>query len=217
MATNKKVFGAMRIHRRLAVGLFILFLNGFAEGAENMTQKASEEVATFAGGCFWCMEPAFEELDGVHDVVSGYTGGKVDKPTYEEVSDGETGHAEAIQVTYDPQKVAYEKLLDIFWQNIDPTAKDRQFADVGSQYRSGIFYHNETQRQLAEKSREALAQSGRFKDPIVTEITPAQTFYPAEDYHQDYHKKNPMQYKFYRSGSGRDQFLSHVWGKTKHK
>lgn len=207
-------------HRKnlgIVAGLLILLLNGFAEGAEDMTQKAKLEVATFAGGCFWCMEPAFEELDGVHDVISGYTGGKAGKPTYEEVSEGATGHAEAIQITYDPQKVGYEKLLDIFWQNIDPTAKDRQFADVGSQYRSGIFYHHEAQRQAAEKSREAMGQSGRFKDPIVTEITPAETFYPAEDYHQDYHKKNPMQYKFYRSGSGRDQFLNRVWQQAKSK
>lgn len=176
-----------------------------------MAQKTDLAVATFAGGCFWCMEPAFEELDGVEDVISGYTGGKVDRPTYEEVSDGETGHAEAIQITYDPQKVAYEKLLDIFWQNIDPTSENRQFADVGTQYRSGIFYHNEAQRQTAVKSKQALAQSGRFKNPIVTEITPFERFYPAEEYHQDYHKKNPMQYKFYRSGSGRDQFLNRVW------
>mgnify|MGYP003932181573 FL=1 len=170
------------------------------------------ETATFAGGCFWCMEAPFEKLDGVYKVVSGYTGGQVADPTYEAVSAGKTGHAEAIQVTYDPTKITYKELLDMFWRQIDPTDAGGSFVDRGSQYRSGIFYHDAEQKRLAEASRRQLEASGRFKEPIVTEITPFDTFYPAEAYHQDYYKAHPIRYKFYRHGSGRDQFLEKAWG-----
>lgn len=170
------------------------------------------ETATFAGGCFWCMEPPFEKLDGVKDVVSGYTGGHSVNPTYQAVSAGTTGHAEAIQITYDPSKVNYAKLLDIFWRQIDPTDAGGSFVDRGSQYRSAIFYHSEEQRRLAEQSKADLARSGKFSAPIVTEIVKAGVFYPAEEYHQDYYKKNPIRYKYYRFNSGRDQYIKKVWG-----
>jgi methionine-S-sulfoxide reductase len=175
------------------------------------------EKATFAGGCFWCMEPPFEKLDGVNAVISGYTGGHTENPTYEEVSSGRTGHAEAVEVQYDPSRITYAKLLDVFWHNIDPTTKDRQFVDIGSQYRTAIFYHNEEQRRLAEESKRMLDASGRFGKPIVTEIVPAGKFYPAEEYHQDYYKKSSTRYKFYRFNSGRDQYLDRIWGKDRDK
>jgi peptide methionine sulfoxide reductase msrA/msrB len=168
--------------------------------------------ATFAGGCFWCLESDFEKVDGVIDVISGYTGGHKENPTYEEVSSGETGHVEAIQVLYDPAKVTYEDLLDIFWKHVDPTDPDGQFADHGPQYRTAIFYHDDDQKRLAEASKKALAQSGRFDKPIVTPIVKFSAFYEAEDYHQDYSKKNPIRYQHYRVGSGRDKFLRKVWG-----
>ena len=168
--------------------------------------------AIFAGGCFWCMEPPFEKLGGVISVTSGYTGGEKKNPTYEEVSAGGTGHAEAVQIVYDPKKVDYETLLEVFWQNIDPTDGGGQFVDRGSQYRSAIFILDDTQKRLAEESKERLARSGRFAAAIVTEIVAATTFYPAEEYHQDYYKKNPVRYKYYRWGSGRDQFLDRIWG-----
>jgi peptide methionine sulfoxide reductase msrA/msrB len=171
------------------------------------------EKATFAGGCFWCMVPPFEKLDGVTEVISGYTGGHVANPTYEEVSSGTTGHMEAVEVTYDPTKVTYEKLLDVFWRQINPTDGGGQFVDRGSSYKSAIFYSSEEQKKLAEKSKKELEQSGRFDKPIVTEIRPAAPFYRAEEYHQDYWKKNPIRYKFYRYNSGRDQYLAKVWGK----
>lgn len=170
------------------------------------------EKATFAGGCFWCMEPPFEKLDGVIDVISGYTGGKKVNPTYEEVSYGGTGHLEAVQVIYDPSKITYSELLDVFWKQIYPTDPNGQFVDRGSQYRSAIFYHNDEQKGLAEKSKEKLDESGKFGKPIVTEIIMASAFYKAEDYHQDYYKKNPIRYKFYRYNSGRDQYLKKIWG-----
>ncbi len=170
------------------------------------------KIATFAGGCFWCMEPPFDKLDGVISTVSGYTGGRTVDPTYEEVSSGTTGHAESLQVTYDPSKLGYEKLLDVFWHNIDPLARDRQFCDIGEQYRSAIFYHNDEQKRLAQASKGALEQSGRFKQPIATQIVAAGPFYPAEEYHQDYYKKNPIRYKFYRYNCGRDQRLKELWG-----
>jgi peptide methionine sulfoxide reductase msrA/msrB len=170
------------------------------------------EVATFAGGCFWCMEPPFEKLAGVKSVISGYTGGEEKKPTYKQVSSGKTGHLEAVQIIYDPLQVSYKKLLEVFWRQVDPTDDGGQFVDRGKQYRSVIFYHNEKQRKLAEASIQGLAGSGRFKKPIVTSIRPSKEFYPAEDYHQDYHKKNTISYKFYRFRSGRDQFLDKVWG-----
>jgi len=168
--------------------------------------------ATFAGGCFWCMEPPYDKLDGVISTTSGYTGGQKKNPTYEEVSSGRTGHAEAVEVVYDPKKIGYEKLLEVFWRNVDPTVKDQQFCDVGSQYRTGIFYHDEEQKRLAEASKAALEKNKPFKGPIVTEITRATEFYPAEDYHQDYYLKNPVRYKFYRSGCGRDNRLKQLWG-----
>jgi peptide-methionine (S)-S-oxide reductase len=166
--------------------------------------------ATFAGGCFWCMEPPFDKLDGVISTTSGYTGGQKRNPTYEEVSSGGTGHAEAVEIVYDPSKVSYEKLLDVFWKNIDPLAKDRQFCDAGTQYRSAIFYHDETQKRLAEASKAEVQK--RFKQPFATQIVAASQFYPAEEYHQDYYKKNPVRYKFYRTGCGRDRRLEEVWG-----
>ncbi len=174
--------------------------------------QAATERATFAGGCFWCMEPPFDALPGVISTTSGYIGGRTIKPTYEQVSSGGTGHAEAVQVVYDPAKVTYEKLLEAFWVNIDPTVRDRQFCDSGSQYRTGIFYHNDAQRKAAEASRAALEKSKPFKEPIVTPVEMAGVFYPAEDYHQDYYLKNPVRYKFYRNGCGRDARLRELWG-----
>jgi peptide methionine sulfoxide reductase msrA/msrB len=169
-------------------------------------------IGTFAGGCFWCTEADFEKLPGVVKVISGYTGGHKENPSYGEVSSGTTGHAETVQVYYDPSKLSYEELLDYFWRHIDPTDGSGQFVDRGSQYRSVIFYHDEEQRRLAEKSKEELNKSGGFEKPIVTEIIPFTKFYEAEEYHQDYYKKNPLRYKFYRYNSGRDQFLEKVWG-----
>src|SRR4030042_6243835 len=176
---------------------------------DGMTQKA-----TFAGGCFWCTEADFEKLPGVVKVLSGYTGGTRENPTYEEASSGATGHFEAIQVSYDPSKTTYEDLLDFFWKHIDPTDSGGQFVDRGAQYRSVIFYHDEEQKQLAEKSKEALEKSKRFNKPVVTEIIKFTKFYEAEAYHQDYYKKHSIKYGYYRHASGRDQFLSKVWGKN---
>ena len=169
-------------------------------------------VATFAGGCFWCMEPPYDKLDGVFATISGYIGGDVDNPSYKQVSAGGTGRAEAVQVFYDPAKVSYEKLLEVFWRNVDPTTPDRQFCDRGSQYRTAIFYHDKMQQKLAAASKSALEQTKSFAAPVVTEITAAATFYPAEDYHQDYYVKNPLRYKFYRFNCGRDKRLEELWG-----
>jgi|SRR2546430_6699113 len=170
------------------------------------------EKATFAGGCFWCMEPPFDKLRGVVSTIAGYTGGHKKNPTYEQVSRGLTGHAEAVQVVYDPDKVSYSQLLEVFWHNIDPTTPNQQFCDHGSQYRSAIFYHDETQKQLAEESKKMLEKSGRFRSGIVTEITAASEFYRAEDYHQDYYINNPLRYQEYRHRCGRDQRLRQLWG-----
>ncbi|PIQ84493.1 MAG: peptide-methionine (S)-S-oxide reductase [Candidatus Omnitrophica bacterium CG11_big_fil_rev_8_21_14_0_20_63_9] len=170
------------------------------------------EIATFAGGCFWCMEPPFEKLPGVASVTSGYMGGSTERPTYEEVSSGASGHLEVVQVAYDPSQVAYEQLLEAFWMNVDPTQADGQFADKGQQYHTAIFYHTDEQRAQAQASKQRLAQSGKFSKPLVTEIRPATAFYPAEAYHQDYYKKNPIHYKLYRAGSGREGFLKRTWG-----
>ncbi len=169
-------------------------------------------VATFAGGCFWCMEPPFEKLEGVKAVVSGYTGGKEENPTYKQVASGRTGHTEAVLVTYDTSKVTYDQLLDAFWRAHDPTDKGGQFADRGSQYRPEIFYHSEEQKAAAEASKKKLAETGPFDEPIVVPITPAQTFWPAEEYHQDFYKTNPAHYKRYSKGSGRVGFLEKTWG-----
>jgi peptide-methionine (S)-S-oxide reductase len=171
------------------------------------------EKATFAGGCFWCMVKPFDRWEGVHKVVSGYTGGHVKNPTYEQVKSGTTGHYEAVQITFDPEIIPYEKLLEIYWQQIDPTDDGGQFHDRGPSYRTAIFYHNEEQKIKAEQSKEALEKSGRFQKPIVTKILPAQEFYEAEEYHQDFYKKNPETYKKDRELSGRDAFIEKYWGK----
>ncbi len=168
-------------------------------------------VATFAGGCFWCMEPPFQQLDGVIDVVAGFTGGSEKNPSYKDVVNGRTGHRESAQVTYDPSVVSYEKLLYTYWRNIDPTDKYGQFADRGDHYKTAIFYHNEEQKRLAEESKRELEESGKFDDPIVTEVLPVTEFYKAEDYHQDYYKKNPLHYNAYKVGSGRDGFIKRTW------
>jgi peptide-methionine (S)-S-oxide reductase len=174
---------------------------------------AKTAIATFAGGCFWCVEEAFEKVPGVFSAVSGFIGGTVANPSYNLVMTKTTGHAEAVRVTYDPGKVSYAQLVDWFWRNIDPTQVGGQFCDLGSPYRTGIFYHNEEQKKTAEASRQALQASGRFTQPIVTEITPAGPFYEAEGYHQDYYKKNPNRYNFYKYGCGRPQRLEQLWGK----
>ena len=175
----------------------------------------AEDVAVLAGGCFWCTEEAMDKVPGVLSTTSGYMGGTKKNPTYEEVTAGRTGHAEVVQVVYDSKKVSYEKLLEVFWRNIDPLTKDAQFCDRGSQYRSAIFYHDENQKRLAEQSKKALEESKRFDQHIVTEITPASEFYRAEEYHQNYYKTNPIRYKFYLYGCGRDQRLKQLWGTTK--
>ncbi len=170
-------------------------------------------VATFAGGCFWCVEADFDKVDGVISTTSGYIGGSLDNPTYQQVSAGGTGHAEAVEIVFDPAKVSYETLLDVFWRNIDPVAKDRQFCDSGDSYRSAVFVHDDKQRRLAEESKKQIETSAKFSEPIQTQIVAADTFYKAEDYHQDYYMKNPTKYKFYRWNCGRDQRLEEIWGK----
>lgn len=182
-------------------------------GRRDGNRSGEIRTAVFAGGCFWCTEADFEKLPGVIQVISGYTGGHLPDPTYEQTSAGGTGHVEAVEVTYDPAVVSYEQLLTWFWRHIDPTDADGQFVDRGTQYRSVIFYADEAQRRLAEDSRQHLAASGRFEKPVVTDILPLATFYRAEAYHQDYYQKNPIRYRFYRFNSGRDQFLEKVWGK----
>lgn len=178
------------------------------------SSKAEKEKATFAGGCFWCMQPVFDKLPGMISTTVGYTGGRKPKPTYEEVSGGGTGHTEAIEVIYDPSKVTYAELLEAFWQTIDPTDSRGQFADQGTQYRTAVFYHNEVQKKEALASREKLGQSGKFDRPIVTEVLRASEFYPAEEYHQKYYKKNAGHYYLYKKGSGREGFLEKIWGKS---
>lgn len=194
---------------RLSKGDPIMSSNDMNEGKqdERLLKKAS-----FAGGCFWCMQPPYDKMKGVISTRVGYTGGHKKNPTYEEVCRGTTGHAEAVEITYDPSQVSYEELLDLFWRNIDPTAKDRQFADQGTQYRTAIFYHDDEQRRLAEGSKEVLERSGRFPHPIMTEIAPASEFYPAEEYHQAYYVKNPVRYGLYKVGSGRESFIGSMWG-----
>lgn len=177
-----------------------------------MEKKNSHfETATFAGGCFWCIESDFRKHEGVIEAVSGYTGGHKGDPSYEEVASGLSGHLEAVQLRFNPQVISYSNLLDIFWQHVDPTDADGQFVDRGSQYRTAIFFHNDEQKALAESSRQALSRSDRFNKPIATQILPLEKFYTAEPHHQNYHKKNPVRYKFYRSNSGRDQFFKKVW------
>jgi peptide-methionine (S)-S-oxide reductase len=186
-----------------------------APSAEAAAGKAGGPTMTavFAGGCFWCTESDFDKVDGVVSTTSGYIGGKVANPTYEQVSAGRTGHAEAVQVVYDPARVSYEKLVEYYWRTIDPTVKDRQFCDIGSQYRPEIFTFNDEQQRIALASKAALEKTKPFAAPIAVEVTPATTFYPAEDYHQDYYKRNPVRYAFYRNGCGRDQRLEELWGK----
>jgi len=200
----------------LLTSIGIYYIHNFESTAGNTMNKKNKnlETATFAGGCFWCTESDFEKVDGVVEVISGYIGGNKDNPTYQQVSAGDTGHAEAVQVIYDPATVTYRQLLDIFWKHVDPTDPGGQFVDRGSQYRTAIFYHNDEQKRLAEQSKAELDSSGRFDKSVVTEIVAFSKFYGAEDYHQDYYKKNPIRYKLYRYHSGRDQFLNKTWGNT---
>lgn len=205
--------------RRTRLSLVLLAVLGAAAlllalpgGAGESTAGGATARATFAGGCFWCMEPPYDKVDGVHATVSGYIGGHVENPTYEQVSSGTTGHTEAVQIAYDPNRVSYEELLEIFWRNIDPTTPDRQFCDRGSQYRPAIFFHDDAQKAAALASLETIETTKPFEAPIRTEIVPAGRFWPAEDYHQDYYLKNPVRYKFYRYNCGRDQRLAELWG-----
>ena len=184
-------------------------------GTEMKEKNDHPNTATFAGGCFWCVEADFEKVDGVVEVLSGYTGGHKDNPTYEEVSAGGTGHVEAVQVFYDPKKISYKDLLNIFWRHVDPTDPKGQFVDIGQQYRTVIFYQNEEEKLLAEESKKQLGESGKFEKPVVTEIVKLDKFFPAEDYHQDYYKTHALRYKYYRWNSGRDQFIGKVWGDDK--
>jgi peptide-methionine (S)-S-oxide reductase len=223
--------GAARPHRRgiiapdptsefhvrttLAVLTAFLLATGLVPGtvaAQAQAPGAGTAVATFAGGCFWCMEAPYDKLDGVLATTSGYMGGSKRYPTYEEVSAGVTGHTEVVQVRYDPARVSYEKLLEVFWVNVDPTVKDRQFCDIGSQYRTAIFVHDEAQRKAAEASKDALKRPKPFKEPTVTPTVTAGDFWAAEDYHQDYYLKNPIRYNYYRNGCGRDARLKQLWG-----
>lgn len=203
--------------------LLMVFLSGlivgygelaFSEGNTQQMETKGEQLekATFAGGCFWCMQPPYSELKGVVSTTVGYTGGTKPHPTYEEVSTGTTGHAESVEITYDPSQISYSELLDIFWKSIDPTTRNQQFADIGTQYRTAIFYHDGEQKRLAIASKEKFERSGKFGKPIVTEIVPTSTFYPAEAYHQDYYKKCPLPYQLYKAGSGREGYLKKTWG-----
>ena len=200
----------MRQSILIAASLCLTLAGTAQAAAAPASTAAGSATAIFAGGCFWCTESDFEKLPGVITAESGYTGGKVVNPGYKDVSAGTTGHTEAVRVTYDPKLVSYARLVDYFWRTIDPTVKDRQFCDVGSQYRSGIYWQNEAERKIAEASRDALLKSGRFKT-IHTEIIAASQFWPAEEYHQDYYKKNPIRYQYYRTGCGRDARLREVW------
>lgn len=188
-----------------------LFIETHAREAKLPTHHA---VATFAGGCFWCMEPAFDGIPGVLSTISGYTGGRIDNPKYEQVASGKTDHVEAIQIIFDPKRVSYDELLAVFWRNIDPTTSDRQFCDVGRQYRSSIFYHDRKQEKAAFMSFERLQENKPFEAPIRTEVVVAREFFPAEDYHQDFYLKNPVRYRYYRLNCGRDRRLRELWGNT---
>ncbi len=202
------------MHRSLAKLLVILFLPASLWTGCSLFAVPRLEKAAFAGGCFWCMEPPFESIPGVQSVISGYAGGSKANPSYEEVSSGGTGHAETVEITYDANRVSYDKLLDVFFHNVDPTDAGGQFVDRGSQYRTVIFYYSEEQKQKAQRAIADFSKSGRFGKPIVTQVTAMKVFYPAEEYHQDYYKKNPYSYKRYRSGSGRDQYLEKIWGRA---
>ncbi len=205
------------LHRLVRVALALLLLTIVARPAaaeKGAPANGAEELAkaTFAGGCFWCMEPPFDKLNGVVSTTSGYAGGRKAEPTYREVVAGGTGHAEAVQVLYDPQKIKYGELLQVFWRNIDPTTPNRQFCDRGHQYRTAVFYHDPEQKRLAEESKKRIESSKKLKGPIVTEITEVGAFWPAEESHQDYYKKNPTRYKYYRYRCGRDRRLKELWG-----
>jgi peptide-methionine (S)-S-oxide reductase len=202
----------MKNLQRLLPLLTALLLPFAATGAHAQATEKATEKAIFAGGCFWCVESDFDKVDGVLSTTSGYTGGTLAKPTYEQVSAKHTGHAEAVEVLFDPARVSYEKLVEHYWRTIDPTVKDRQFCDVGSPYRSAIFPVGDAQLKAALASKAALEKSKPFKDPVVTEVTPATAFYPAEDYHQDYYKKNPIRYQYYRASCGRDARVKALWG-----
>ena len=225
MKNQKRILGGLVA----AAAAALLGMAGMMGGASLSAQTAAAPVAlpattaatgvtavtakaTFAGGCFWCVESDFDKIPGVISTTSGYTGGKTVKPTYEQVSSNSTGHAEAVEVLYDPAKVTYQRLVEYFWHTIDPTVKDQQFCDKGSPYRSAIYPQNDEQLKIAQASRAALEKSKPFKQPIVTEIALATAFYPAEEYHQDYYKKNPVRYKYYRNGCGRDARLTQLWG-----
>lgn len=214
----------MKIVLAIALAAVIALLAfGMRDGAESQPAQAQKTApaaqkaavaglakATFAGGCFWCMEPPYDKLPGVVSTTSGYIGGQIKNPSYEQVSSGGTGHAEAVQVVYDPSKVSYEKLLEVFWHNVDPTTPNRQFCDIGEQYRTAIFFHDAEQKRLAEQTSAVVAK--QLGKKVVTEIVPAGPFYAAEEYHQDYYEKNPIRYKYYRNGCGRDRRLSELWG-----
>jgi len=203
---------AQEVFLKSRFGIGLVLCLGIAAAA--LAAPANRATAVFAGGCFWCEETAFEGVPGVIAAISGYTGGQVPNPTYEQVSSGVTGHAESVQVIYDPSKITYEKLLDIFWHNVDPFQANGQFCDHGNQYRSAIFYKDEAQRKAAEASKARLEEEPRFKGKIVTQIVPASTFYQAEEYHQDFYKKNPVRYHSYRTGCGRDARLKEIWGEA---
>jgi len=198
------------MQKLISLGI-LLFLIACAV-PEEMVKPQKVEKATFAGGCFWCIESDFEKVDGVLKAISGFSGGTEKSPTYKQVSAGSTGHTESVQITFDPAIVSYEELVDIFWKHHDPTDNEGQFADRGKQYRPAIFYHDDKQKEIVQRTKKALEESGKFDTPIVTEIIKLTEFYLAEEYHQDYYKKHPIKYKFYRRGSGRDQFLREVWG-----
>ncbi len=193
---------------------FLLLTAALAVAGTAAAQAPAEALAraTFAGGCFWCVEADFDKIDGVVSTTSGYIGGRTPHPTYAQVSAGTTGHTEAVEITFDPRRVSYERLLEVFWVNVDPTVGDRQFCDIGPQYRAAIFVHDEAQRRAAEASKAKVARDKPFREPIVTPVEAATTFYPAEDYHQDYYRKNPIRYRYYRSGCGRDARLKELWG-----
>jgi len=192
----------------------LLVVTSLSAGRDCRAATPKTELATFAGGCFWCMEAPFDKLDGVESVTVGYTGGSLKNPTYKQVSAGGTGHAEAVQIVFDPARISYAKLLDTFWRNIDPTVSDRQFCDVGHQYRAAIFYQSDEQKRVALQSKSSLEKRKTFKEALITEIVPAGIFYKAEEYHQHYYKKNPIRYKYYRNGCGRDKRLQELWGST---
>ncbi len=204
--------------RSILIAFVALFMAACSGGSEAQarqsvpTSAAPHDTATFAGGCFWCVEEAFDGAEGVISTTSGYTGGHTPNPTYKQVSAGRTGHVEVVRVVYDPARITYSQLLDVFWRNIDPLTPNRQFCDAGAQYRSAIFYENAEQRRLAEASKAELGQSGRFRQPIVTEVVAASRFYPAEEYHQDYYRKNPLRYRYYKHSCGRAQRLQELWG-----